>query len=81
VWTECSTGKNLELDIYIHELKLVWEVQGLHHDTLRQKTKDEITFSLCLQRGINLIQVWGVSSIFQQMKKMARVTRNQWQFQ
>ncbi len=52
-----KTGRNLELDIYIPDRMLALEIQGLHHQTIKQILKDELKERVCKERGIKLIKI------------------------
>jgi len=52
-----NTGKNLELDIYIEELKLGFEFGGILHQAPKQRIRDKIKRNLCNKLGINIIYV------------------------
>lgn len=49
-----KTGRALELDIYYPDLNYAVEVQGPHHLLIEQRTRDEIKFKVCRERGIQL---------------------------
>lgn len=59
-----KTGRRLELDFYVEDLKLAIEVQGFHHLTLDQKYKDSIKREVCDERGIRLMNIWSVSEVY-----------------
>lgn len=63
------TGKNLEIDLYNHELRLAVEIQGIQHykfsprfhlsetQFIEQKQRDNMKKLKCTQFGIKLIEV------------------------
>lgn len=63
-----TTGRNLELDMYCHELKIALEYQGLQHtemtkfhrtrgDLIYQYRKDTYKMQRCKELGITLLQI------------------------
>lgn len=52
-----ATGKRLELDIFYPEERIAIEIQGIHHQTIAQKERDEIKRRVCKERGIELYEV------------------------
>lgn len=68
-WMQSATGGRLELDFYIEELGIAFEVQGRQHfefvpffhktyyDFECQQERDEEKRSLCLEAGITLYEV------------------------
>ena len=76
-----ATGKNLELDVYIPDLSMAWEVQGMHHETIQQMNKDRFKELACEELGITLVNVWSIEKIFQVMKVLAKRTGKPWHFQ
>ena len=60
-----STGRPMELDIYLPKEKLAFEYQGEAHymdiyalgNRWRQKQRDEEKRQICLENGITLIEV------------------------
>jgi hypothetical protein len=58
-----KTGRNLELDIFLPELNLAFEIQGQHHfDDLKQIERDAIKLSLACENGVDLLYL-GVTQI------------------
>lgn len=54
-----DTMQPLEIDIYIHELKLGFEFNGKQHLTDEaQKHRDKIKRQQCKEKGIILITIW-----------------------
>jgi len=59
-----TTGKNLELDIYIPSLKIAFEYNGAYYHSALAKDKGyhSLKTSLCLAKGIKLYHIWEFDS-------------------
>ena len=53
-----STGRNLELDIFYHQINLAIEVDGITHEICEdQKIRDKIKDKLCDDYGVELLRI------------------------
>ena len=69
-WLKNSkTGRNLELDVYIPEIKLAFEIQGFHHNWIEQFDKDQIKREKCWENEIKLVEVWRLGKIIHIINK------------
>ena len=59
-----ETKKNLELDIYIPQIGLAIEIQGIHHQTIYQMKKDKLKEELCELKDTRIFKIEKIEHIF-----------------
>lgn len=64
-----GTNKNLEIDIYIPQIKLCVEINGIHHKTEWQMKKDKLKKSIIQKKGLRLTNIDKISQIDAYIRK------------
>jgi len=75
-WLRSDSGGRMELDFYIPEMSIAFEIQGEQHfqyvpfmhksytQFLRQRQRDQQKKRICKEKGIRLIEILSVHDIF-----------------